>query len=225
VSEISIAVLWILGASILGFCVSAAFSGWLNLRRRLFLIPYILLAGAFLYAFYRLNTIDLAAAISHNLLWGVVAGIITGALMILNVRSQPATREATGGELLLNLVWAGLAYGIMDGLLLNVFPVLALQMGLSGAGWLSTWLGKLGFGLIALGASVWITLTYHAGYEEFRGSNMVKVLFGNALISLAYLVSGNPLGALIAHSVMHLAAVIQGPETTLQLPPHIQQPV
>jgi hypothetical protein len=224
-SGISVAVLWIIAASILGFGLSAIFSGWLNIRRRLFLIPYILLAGAFLYTFSRMNPIDLTAVTAHNLPWGVVAGVITGAILIMNVRSQPATREATGVKLLVNLVWEGLAYGIMDGLLLNVMPVLALQMGFSGAAWTSTWLGKLGFGLMALGASLWITLAYHAGYREFRDKSMLKVLFGNAIITLAYLVSANPLGSLIAHAVMHLAAVLRGPETTLQLPPHVQQPV
>ena len=40
------------------------------------------------------------------------------------------------------------------------------------------------------------------------------------LITLAFLLSGNPLGSLISHTTMHLAAVLQGPETTIQLPPH-----
>lgn len=37
-----------------------------------------------------------------------------------------------------------------------------------------------------------------------------------------FLLSGNPFGSLISHTVMHLAAVLQGPETTIQLPPHYQ---
>jgi hypothetical protein len=73
-----------------------------------------------------------------------------------------------------------------------------------------------------LAASLLVTLAYHLGYPEFRSRKVGLVLVGNALITLAYLLSANPLGALISHTVMHLAAVIQGPETTIQLPPHLQ---
>jgi hypothetical protein len=41
-------------------------------------------------------------------------------------------------------------------------------------------------------------------------------------MTLAFLLSGNPLGALISHPAMHVAAVLRGPETTIQLPPHYQ---
>ena len=65
-----------------------------------------------------------------------------------------------------------------------------------------------------------MTLTYHVGYAEFRNRSVGLVLVGNSLITLAYLLSTNPLGAILSHTAMHVAAVIQGPETTIQLPPH-----
>jgi hypothetical protein len=58
------------------------------------------------------------------------------------------------------------------------------------------------------------------GYKEFRNKSVGLVLVGNTLITLAYLLSTNPLGAILSHTAMHVAAVIQGPETTIQLPPH-----
>jgi hypothetical protein len=53
------------------------------------------------------------------------------------------------------------------------------------------------------------------GYAEFRNKSVGLVLVGNAVITLAYLVSANSLGAILSHTVMHVAAVIHGPETTL----------
>jgi hypothetical protein len=38
--------------------------------------------------------------------------------------------------------------------------------------------------------------------------------------SLACLLAGNPLPALIPHVAMHLAAVLHGMESVVQLPPH-----
>lgn len=211
---------WIIAAGGLGFAIAALFAGWLRLPRRLFLIPYVGLSGAFLTAYTLWSDIDVLALLTDNWVWGVLAGAVVGAITVANVRSQPATRQSGGGELLADLAWLGLAYGLIDGLFLNVMPVLAAWNGLESLGWSSSWAGRTGVGGLALSASLLVAFAYHVGYPEFRNRRVGLVLVGNGLITLAFLVSGNPLGAIISHVVMHLAAVLRGPDTTLQLPPH-----
>ena len=219
-NDFGLSLLWVLAASLLGFGISAVFSGWLKLSRRVFLIPYIGLTSAFLLWFFRANEIYLVALLAKNWIWGVVAGGIVGAFLVNNVRSQPSSRQSTGGDLALDIAWLGLAYGIVDALFLNTMPVLAVWTGFSQVGWAGSWLGKIGVGILALCASLLVTLTYHVGYSEFRNRSVGLVLVGNMLITLAYLLSTNPIGAILSHTVMHIAATIQGPETTIQLPPH-----
>lgn len=218
------ALLWVLAASLLGFGLSAVFSAWFKLSRRVFLIPYIGLAALFLFLFVRASEIDVAAMLSHNWGWGLLVGAIVGVFLVLNVRSQPASRESGGVDLAVDLVWLGLAYGLIDALFLNVMPVLAVWTGLAQAGWTSSWPGRIGAGVISLLASLLVTFAYHVGYKEFRNRRVGLVLVGNTIITLAYLISTNPLGAIVSHAVMHLAAVMRGPETTLQLPPHQNLP-
>lgn len=213
--------IWILLAGGLGFAVAAIFAGWLQLPRRLFLIPYVALSGVFLAAYFVWSGTDFATLLEQGWVWGVVAGTLVGLLMVVNVRAQPTSRQASGGELALDLAWLGLAYGLVDALFLNVMPVLAAWNGLAVLGWTTSWGGKVASGAIALAASLAVTLAYHVGYPEFRNKRAGLVLIGNSLITLAYLVSSNPLGAIIAHVLMHLAAVVRGPETTIQLPPHL----
>jgi hypothetical protein len=217
-------VAWALAAGLLGFGISALFSGWLRLPRRWFLIPYVLLSGGFVYGFYRWSQIDLSALVLENWAWGLLAGIVVGALLVRNVLSQPASARSTGAALLVDIGWLGLGYGAMDALLLNVMPVVAVWQGLSGSGWTDAWPGKLGAGALALVASLLVTLLYHLGYREFRNRRVALVLIGNTLITLAYLASANPLGALVSHMTMHVAAVFRGPETMVQLPPHAAAP-
>jgi hypothetical protein len=219
-NDFGLAVLWVLAASLLGFGISLVFSSWLRLSRRVFLIPYIVLTSVFLFWFFRAIEVDLVALLAENWIWGVIAGVIVGAFLVNNVRSQPASRQSTGGELALDVAWLGLAYGIIDAMFLNVMPVLAVWAAFSHVGWADSWLGKIGVGILALLASLWVTLTYHVGYSEFRNRSVGLVLVGNTLITLAYLLSTNPLGAILSHTAMHVAAAIQGPETTIQLPPH-----
>ena len=45
-------------------------------------------------------------------------------------------------------------------------------------------------------------------------------MIGVGTMSLAYLVSGNPLAAVLSHMAMHIAAVLQGADSVIQLPPH-----
>ena len=152
--------------------------------------------------------------------WGLLCGTLATAFLVLNVLSQPASARSAGAALLLDVAWVGVGYGIMDALLLNVMPVVAVWGVFSGAGWQ----GKLAIGALALLASLLVTLLYHLGYGEFRNRKVLLVLVGNAVITLAFLASGNPLAAIVSHAAMHVAAVFRGPETMLQLPPHYGAP-
>jgi hypothetical protein len=219
-SELPLAIGWILAASLLGFGISAVFSSWLKLPRRVFLVPYIVLTIAFLFWFFRAMEIYLPAFLTENWMWGLIAGVIVGAFLVKNVRSQSHSRQAAGGDLLFDIAWLGLTYGIVDALYLNVMPVLAVSIGLSRVGWVTSWPGKIAFGILALAASLLVTFAYHVGYSEYRNKSVGLVLVGNMLITLAYVLSASPLGAVLGHTVMHVAATVQGPETTIQLPPH-----
>jgi hypothetical protein len=212
---------WVAAAGLLGLAVSALFSGRLKLARRLYLVPYVVLTGAFLYGFAVWSEVDPGQLFTDNWPAGLLVGGLVSVFLVRSVRAAPPSRPSQGGKLALDLVWLGLVYGGLDALFLNVMPVLAVEYGLAEAAWTAPPLGRFAAGSLALAASLLVTLTYHLGYPEFRNRKVGLVLVGNALITLAYLLSGNPLGALISHTVMHLAAVFQGPETTIQLPPHL----
>ena len=219
-SQFGLFLAWVLAAGLLGLAISGVFSGWLRLSRRAFLVPYLALSGAFLYAFVHWSQLELSALFSPNWAWGLLAGIVVGAFLVRNVRSQPASERSSGAGLAFDALWVGLAYGAMDALFLNVMPIVAVWHSFSAAGWAVDWPGKIAAGALGLLASLLVTLLYHLGYPEFRNRRVLLVLFGNALITLAYLVSTNPLGAVLSHVAMHVAAVYQGPETMIQLPPH-----
>ena len=211
---------WVIGASILGFAISAIFAGLLKLTRNRFLLVYIPLAGAFLCAFVLLNSLDVIAIVSRQWFLGVVWAALASVFLVWHVKSQLATRQNNGIRLAMEMSWAGLMYGLTDALFLNVMPVLAVGLWASPLNWAATLWGKIAVDLIGLGASLLVALAYHLGYPEFRNPKVGTVLVGNSVITLAFLLSGNPLGSMISHSIMHIAAVLQGPETTLQLPPH-----
>jgi hypothetical protein len=90
------------------------------------------------------------------------------------VRNQPASAHAQGLALALDLLWLGVVYGLVDGLLLSVLPVLATWQALSLLGWIEHWPGRIAAGIVALAASLFVTAVYHLGYPEFRGPQIIS---------------------------------------------------
>jgi len=216
-------IIWILAASLIGFSIAAVFAGWLRLERNVYLIFYVPVAGAFFAAFVVSNAISPGEALTHNWYWGLTGAVIASGFVIKNVLSQPPSPRHTGLALWSDILWPGFAYGLIDSLLLSVLPVMAVQLVFADSGLNSGILGKIGFILLAFLASIFVTVIYHLGYPEFRGKKVIWPVIGNGVLSLAFLLTMNPLAAILPHIGMHVAAMIHGRETTGQVPPHYEE--
>jgi Type II CAAX prenyl endopeptidase Rce1-like len=210
---------WTLLAGALGFTISFVFSSLLHFSRPLFLVPHTLAVSGFVILYARTERISPRIQLARLWRLGVVAGIALGVLLIRQVFSQPGSASPHGLALAGALTWYGVVYGVVDTLLLSVIPVLSLygsrpaeELQRPGARW--RW------GLVALLGSAIVTAMYHAGFAEFRGPQLVQPVIGNTLITLAYLLTGSPLAAIVSHVLMHMAAVVHGMALTSQLPPH-----
>lgn len=217
-------IIWIIIAALLGFSIAAIFAGLLKLPRNIFLIIYIPLVFALFTIFAIHNKISLRELIFLNWYWGLLGAILTGIFVIKNVLSQPSSERSKGTGLLIDITWPGLLYGLSDALLLSVLPVLATNLAFSETSWNNVWYGKIGIGLAALIAGFFVTTAYHIGYPEFRGKKVVWPNVGNGVLTLAYILTLNPLSAILPHMGMHVAAMIHGRETTGQVPPHYPEP-
>jgi hypothetical protein len=211
---------WIAGAAVVGFAASAVFAGLLHLPRNLFLVPYGILATLFLYAYFHSSGVELVAHFRRRPFLGVLGAALVGAFVVSNVLSQPASPRPEGWALTLAVLWVGVFYGILDALLLSVMPVVAVWLAFAQRGRTAKWSGRVSTALVALIASLVVTAAYHLGYPECRGPQVIGPMIGNAVLTGAYLLTGSPLSAILAHVAMHVASVLHGMETTIQLPPH-----
>ena len=209
---------WLAAAAVIAFAVPAVFSMGLRWERSLFLIPNVGGVGLFLVVYCSRHPLSIRQWVGY---WpyALVGTAVASFLLLRNIAGQPSSAVPEGWQLVLALGWVGLAYGAVDGLLLSVFPVLAVQ----GAPFYEAQpplQSRLTRGVLALGASLMMTVIYHLGYTEFQGAAIVSAMIGNAIITLTYLLTGSPLAAVATHAIMHTAAVLHGMETTLQVPPH-----
>lgn len=212
--------LWIPAAALVGFASAFLFADVLGLPRRLFLAPHLAVTAAFLYAYARWSGTDLRRLGTRRLAPGLVGAALVSVVLVLNVLGQPASPRAQGLALWADLLWLGLAYGTADGLLLSVLPVVAAWRACARAGRTARWTGRVGAAALGLVASAFVTAAYHLGYAEFRGPAVGKAVVGNVVMSAAQILTASPIAATGSHVAMHVAAVLHGPDTTVQLPPH-----
>lgn len=212
--------LWVLGAAVLGWACTALFAGLLQWSRPLFLVPYVLLAGGFMVAWLRWNEFDWRSQLARNWVWGLSAALVVGAFVVQNVLRQPRTLMPQGADLAFDLLWLGLIYGLVDGSFLTILPIAATWQAFTHLGWTERWPGRIAVGVLALLASLLVTATYHLGYPEFQGVAVFGPLVGVGVMSVAYLLSRSPWAPVLSHIAMHVAAVLFGLATAIQLPPH-----
>lgn len=208
------------GAGVIGFVCAFVFATTLELSRPLFLLCYAVVATPFLVAYFRWSHTQLLQLIRRHWLWGVVGAVVVGAFLVRNVLTQDPSPRPQGISLVGDLLWLGVAYGVLDALMLSVVPVLATWRALRTLGWTRTWTGKAGVLGLALIMSVVVTLLYHLGFSEYWGTGIKDPLVGNGIMSLGYIITANPLTAILSHVAMHVSAVLHGFTSAVQLPPH-----
>lgn len=213
--------IWIVFGALTGFAASFVFADLLFLPLDFYYLIYFIIILGFFTFYIKRTQLDLRTWFFRRMGWGILLGSIVALVMVKNVLSRPATEHFAGRFLLWALFWRGLLYGVIDGLLLTVFP------------WIVTWrafkvetrpfIQKVGFGVLAWLLILVMTTAYHSGYSDFRSSKVIQANIGNTIISVPTLVAANPIGALIAHAALHISAVIHSPHTELFLPPHRPQ--
>jgi hypothetical protein len=140
------------------------------------------------------------------------------ALMVLRV--EDATARPDNLTVAGAVLWRGVVYGATDGLLLSAFPILVVFAAFAGTRLRTQMWGKLLIGFVVILASLPMTAAYHAGYSDFRSSQLRSPMTGDVVWSIPTLVTLNPNGAPIAHIGLHTSAVLHSYNTDLFLPPY-----
>jgi hypothetical protein len=201
-----------------GFGTSALFSSVLHLGRTAFVAVWALVS-VFVWALYTQRTrVRIRTQLGRRWLAGVLVGLAVGGILVLTVLRQPASDAPRGAALVAQGLWHGVVYGVADALMLSVLPVLILYAGRPLADLEAV--QRLRWAGVALLGSAVVTAAYHAGFAEYRSASLMGPVVGNLFVTLGYLVSGNPLAPILAHVLMHLAALLNGAATAVQLPPH-----
>lgn len=161
----------------------------------------------------------LADLVVRHAWWGVLAGVIAGAIVAPGVRRMaPSAREHADTSAGL-LVWEGPVYGFAEAVLLATLPVLAVWQGAEDLGWTEGTGAAVASGALAIVGSLFVIAVHHLGYRSFRGAaarpKLMGALVGCGVQALAFLLTGNLLAPVIAHVLLHWQMALR----RIELPP------
>jgi len=212
---------WIGAGLAVGFLVPFVFADRLALQRDLYYAVYAAAVIGFFAAWARATEQPLREMVHRRWRLAVLLGLVFGAaLAFMVLRAADATSRPAGIALAGAVLWRGVVYGAIDGLLLSSFPILAVFAAFEGTELRRRRRGKVLIGVVALVASLGMTAVYHLGYSDFRSGKVRSPIAGDVAWSMPTLLTLNPIGAPIAHATMHVTAVLHSYNTDLFLPPH-----
>jgi hypothetical protein len=190
----------------------------LDLQHDVFYLLYFALTIALLAGYVRLEHVDMRDAFRLRRRWSLGIGAVLAVVLVVNVlRTEDATARPHGAYFAFELLWRGVGYGVVDTLLLTVFPCLVAYTLLHGR--IDGIKGKLRFTALMLPLVIVLTATYHLGYPQYRHDGLSRPETGNVLISIPTFATANPVGSIVAHVSQHVAAVTHAYESRIFNPP------
>lgn len=212
---------WLGGGLTLAFLVPFLFADVLDLPKDLYYGIYATAVCGFFALWAHASGQPLVEILRRRWRLATLLGVIIGVVMaVIVLRAEDSTPAPDGLELAWAVLWRGVIYGAVDGLLLSGFPIVAVFAAAARSKLRTHTSGTALVGGLALLASLMFTAVYHLGYSDFRSQKLAQPVAGDVVWSVPTLATLNPLGAAMSHATMHVTAVLHSYETDTFLPPH-----
>ena len=210
--------LWFVAVAGVAFLVPYALTSASDINHDLYYALYFVIALSVVALYVTANRVPWTEVLRQNWKLSLAVGALASAFVAWNVLvREDSTPRPDGAYFVFEFFWRGIAYGVVDAVLLTAFPALVafalLRHDVAGVR------RRVAFGAITLVLAMVITATYHLGYQQFREDGVAAPETGNVIISMPAIVSVSPAGSIVAHAAMHGTAVTHSYETDVFLPP------
>jgi hypothetical protein len=184
---------WLGAGLVLVFLVPFVGADLLDLQPDLYYLGYFTIAVLWFALFVRAHAAQLRPLWREHLAASLAVG-------------QDGTGHPDGWRRAFEILWRGVVYGSVDALTLFVFPAAVAYLLMHGDR--RGVRRKAAFASVALLLSLLVSTSYHLGYAEYRGADLRSPLIGTLAANVPTVLTGNPVGAVVTHSMAHVAAVV-----------------
>ena len=218
------ALIWFGAIALSSFLITWVVTDLLKVGRTVYVGLLAVLTGGLTYGYLAWSRTDAIGFLRDHWAWGLLGAALTAGMNLELIRLMvrrgrlhaPQGMRLHGFSRGAQVLWEDVIYGASEGVLLSVLPLLVLWQAFDRLGWTTAWGGKLGAGALAFAGSLLVIGVHHLGYREFRGKRMVEPYMGCVGFSLAFLLTGSPIAAMVGHMGTHDAMLTHA----FKLPPH-----
>jgi hypothetical protein len=207
--------LWLICVAVASFVVSEIVATRYRVTRGPYIAVLTVVVAALSVGYVAWAGLDPIQLLTTHWGWGVLAGLLIGAVLAAGVSRMPVEHRYTGESLGPRLFWEAVVYGIAEGVLLSTLPVLITWQMIHTLGWTGV-AGTLAGWTLPIVASIVVIIVHHLGYWNYRNKELSTISLGCGLLSLGYLITGSPIAPTLGHVLLHAAALLHGE----QLPPY-----
>ena len=212
--------LWFCDGLLLFFVVSWVSTSFLTLDNDFYYAIFIWSALTFLYHYVRSTRSEVIQWIRTRWRSSLFFGLLASVYVVVSVWQATPTEHPSGLLLIFELAWRGLAYGVVDSLVLTTFP-LAVAIGVMGSATIIGMRRRLTLAVLTL-ALIWTMSTvYHLGFAQFD-DDLVTPQLSTVAVSVPTLITANPLGSVMAQTSLHLAVTFRTFESDVLVPPEVE---
>ena len=209
---------WFAAVCAVAFLVPYLGVSVLDLQHDVFYLAYFAVTIALVAAYARVERVHVREIFRRRWRWSLGVGVTLAAFLVLNVfNTSDATARPDGAYFAFELLWRGVGYGMVDTLLLTIFPCFVAYQLVHGN--VEGWRGKARLTAVMLPLVLVLTATYHLGYPQYRDDGLGRPETGNVLISIPTFATANPVGSVVAHVSQHVTAVTHAYESRIFNPP------
>jgi len=166
--------IWLAALAVVSFLVTWVAADKLRMRRTPYIAVLTVVTAAMTAGYIAWLGVSVTALLTTHWAWGLLAAPLCGAFAIIGLTRLPVTHRLTGRRLGIALLWEGVVYGITEGVLLSVLPVLMAWQMIHSVGWSGTG-GAIARWTLPVVASVVIIIVHHLGYWEYRNRLLLPI--------------------------------------------------
>lgn len=207
--------LWLANLTLAAFAVSWVAANVLRVRRTAYIGVLAVVTTAFTVGYVWWIGVGAWSLVRTHWMWGVAGAPIGAAFMAFGMSRLPVVQSLRGRKLAAAIAWEAVVYGVCEGVLLSALPAFMTWQLVHSLGW-SGLAGAVARWSLPVMASLVVVVAHHLGYWEYRNRLLLPISGGCGLLTVAYLVTANPITAALGHVLAHASALLHGAD----LPPH-----
>ena len=123
IPEVARHLAWFAVVCVVAFLVPYLGVSVLDLQHDVFYLAYFAVTIALVASYVRVEQVDVAEIFRRRWHWSLGVGVVLAAVLVFNVfNTEDATARPHGAYFVFELLWRGIGYGLIDTLLLTIFP-------------------------------------------------------------------------------------------------------